>query len=512
MFFIPQGGQVNLAYLPHFVPFLLQRVLQTDRNALTDRERMVEMEQTRSTAQKALEINEDSNKFGTFAEIGAGQEVARWFFHVGRASGTVAKSISAYDMAVSDFLYGATDRYVSRSRLEAMLTTEFAQLQNRHSDRASEPHALFVFADTVTTQSLAHHRRGQGWMGIRFQNQPGEETSDIIIHAEMLDGETVQEQAAIGVLGVNLIYAAFYSNHDPTLVVHSLTDGLNRRRVDVDMIKFSGPAFAGIDNRLMSLQLVESQLTDAALFTAQGDVVQASEVLYGKPVLIERGSFRPITNVTLDMLVQAKKQIDAQLPPQGQPPVVVMEMTLNNLITEQKIDHQDFLARVDLLGALGMTVMVSNHTRFDGVTSYLRKSTPNWIGMVMGVPTLRELFDEKYYTDLPGGILEGFGKLFQGNVKLFIYPTRETAAAEVDTADLLDVLPRQRGLYKYLLERGSMEAIREFDAAQLHITPRDVLTRLQSGDPSWQTMVPPEVARLIRERRLFEESKNPARC
>ena len=474
------------------------------------RREWLKMEQTLSTAQKALEINVDLKKFGTFAEIGAGQEVARWFFHVGRAAGTVAKAISAYDMGVSDSLYGATDHYVSRSRLEAMLTTEFTQLQNRHSDPASEHKALFVFADTVATQSLAHHRCGQGWMGIRFQNQPGEEASDIIVHAEMLDGETVQEQEALGILGVNLIHAAFYCNHDSTLVVNSLMQGLNRRRVDVDMIKFSGPAFDGIDNRLMSLQLVESELTDAALFTAEGEVVQASEVLYGKPVVIERGSFRPITNVTLDMLARAQNQIGLQIPAQGQAPVVVMEMTLNNLITGRKIDHQDFLARVDLLGALGKTVMVSNYTRFDGVTAYLRKSTQSWIAMVMGVPTLREIFEDKYYTDLQGGILEGLGRLFQGNVKLFIYPTRETATGEVDTADLLDVQPRQRSLYRYLLENGCIEAIQDFDADQLHITPREVLARLQSNDSSWQSMVPPKVATLIQERGLFMNSNQSA--
>src|ERR1051325_2358067 len=203
------------------------------------------------------------------------------------------------------------------------------------------------------------------------------------------------------------------------------------------------------------------------------------------------------------MLVRAQKQIQLQGPPQGESPVVVMEMTLNNLITEQKIDHQDFLARVDLLGALGKTVMVSNYTRFDGVTTYLRKSTQSWIAMVMGVPMLREIFDEKYYTDLPGGILEGLGRLFQGAVKLFIYPTRETDAAEVDTADLLDVQQRQRSLYKHLLENDFIEAIQEFDADQLHITPKDVLTRLQSGDPSWQARGRPGVARLIRDRGLF---------
>ena len=464
------------------------------------------MEQTRSTAQKALEINVDLKKFGTFAEIGAGQEVARWFFHVGRASGTVAKSISAYDMALSDSLYGATNHYVSRARLEAMLSTEFTQLQSRQSGHAPQHNALFVFADTVTTQSMTRHRQGHGWMGIRFQNEPGEEASDIIIHIEMPGGETVQQQEAIGILGVNLMHAAFYCNCDAMVVIHSLMDDLNRRRVDVDMIKFSGPAFAGVDNRLMSLELVEEGLTDAVLFTAQGEVVQPSEVLYDRCVLIERGSFRPVTNVTLDMLVRAQKQLEICVPALEHAPVVLMEMTLSNLNTGQNIDHSDFLARVDLLGALGKLVMVSNYTRFDGVTSYLRKSTSGWIAMVIGVPTLREIFEAKYYADLRGGILEGLGRLIQGKVKLFVYPTRETASSDVDTADSLDVEAGQRSLYQYFLENGWIEPILEFDGSQLHISPREVLARLQTGDASWETMVPSKVARIVKERSLFPNS------
>jgi hypothetical protein len=461
----------------------------------------LKMEQALSTGQKALEINLDLKKFGTFAEIGAGQEVARWFFHVGRAAGTVAKSISAYDMAVSDSLYGKTDRYVSRARLEAMLATEFVALQKRQAGRAPQHDALFVFADTVTTRSASQHRLGQGWLGVRFQNHPGEEASEIIIHAALNDSESVLEQEALGILGVNLIHGAFYCECEPKVVIGSLMDGLSRSRIEVDMIRFSGPAFAKVDNRLMSLQLVESQLTDAALFTAAGEVVQPSEVLYGKPVLIERGSFCPITNLTLDMLVQAQKQLAAEAP------VLVLEMTLNNLSTERRVDPQDFLSRVDLLGALGMTVMVSNHTRFDEVTSYLRKSTQNCIAMAVGIPTLREIFMEEYYADLPGGILEGMGRLFQGNVKLLVYPTRESADGPVETVESLDVDPRQRSLYQYVLDRGGIEAIQQFDSTQLHIRPQEVLSKLQSGDPAWETMVPPEVAKLIRERHLFHDVK-----
>jgi hypothetical protein len=459
------------------------------------------MEQTLSTPQKALQINIDLKKFGTFAEIGAGQEVARWFFHVGRASGTVAKSISAYDMAISDELYGATGHYVSRARLEAMLAREFEQLLRRQPAKPTEPKAFFVFADTVATQSHTHG--GQGWMGIRFQDTPGSENSEIIIHFAMSDPETVNQQEAAGILGVNLIHAAFYYNHDPNLIVSSLMDGLGRRRIEVDMIKFSGPVFAAVDNRLMSLQLVEKALTDAAMFTAAGEVVQPSEVLYGKPVLIERGSFRPVTNVTLDMLVRARKVCAQEHAASGIEPVVLMEMTLNNLMSAQTIDHRDFLDRVDLLGTLGMMVMISNYTRFDAVTGYLRKSTQGLIAMVMGVPTLRETFDEKYYVDLPGGVLQGLGGLFQGAVRLLIYPTKDSPDGELSTADTIAVPERQKKLYEYLRENGSIEPIEEFDAAQLHITPGEVLRKLQANDPSWREMVPAQVADLIERRGLF---------
>ena len=459
------------------------------------------MEHTLSTPQKALQINVDLKKFGTFAEIGAGQETARWFFHVGRTSGTVAKSISAYDMAISDELYGATGHYVSRERLESMLTREFEQLLRRHAAKPGDPKALFVFADTVATQSHTHG--GQGWMGVRFQDVPGGETSEILIHFAMSDPETVNQQEAVGILGVNLIHAAFYFNHDSNLCVNALMDGLSRRRIEVDMIKFSGPAFAGVDNRLMSLQLVENSLTDAAMFTAAGEVVQASEVLYGKRVLIERGSFRPVTNVTLDMLDRAEQQLEQDSPGAGDERVVLMEMTLSNLMSAQTINHQDFLDRVDLLGALGKTVLISNYTRFASVTGYLRKSTKNWIAMVMGVPTLAELFEKKYYEDLAGGILQGCGDLFQGPFKLLIYPTKNSASGTISTVDSIPVPAGQEKLYEYLREAGLIEPIREFDEAQLHITPADVLQKLQAGDPAWREMVPPQVAAMIEQRGLF---------
>lgn len=457
--------------------------------------------ETISTQEKALRINLDPEKFGAFAEIGAGQEVVRWFFHVGQASQTVAKSISAYDMVISDDLYGHTDYYVSRGRLEAMLNREWGLLLDRLDSVRGDRSSFFVFADTVATRSRSRHRDGHGWLGVRFQTGPRELYSEIIIHTDFVDIAPASEQEALGILGVNLIYSAFYLHDTPQRAMTTLMDGLSRYRVEIDMIKFSGPAFANIDNRLMSLQLVELGLTDAAMFTADGEVVQPGEVLYKKPVLMERGSFRPVTNIALDMLERALGCF-RRVPELKDEPVIVMEMTLSNLMSNRVVDHRDFLARVDVLGALGKVVMVSNYTRFDRVTTYLRQYTPNWIGMVMGVPTLRALFDESFYTELDGGILEGLGRLFRGHVRLYIYPAL-TAAGQIETSAGLRLAPGLQHLFAYLKEKGAIDPIEGFDVSQLHVFPKDVLAAIQAGRSGWEQFVPSVVADLIRSRALF---------
>jgi len=361
-----------------------------------------------SAQEKALKINLDAARHGTFAEIGAGQEVARWFFQAGKAASTVAKTVSAYDKSVSDALYGATSRFVCRARLESMLDCEYRQLLDQLDTSRGDRTAFFAFADTVATHGSSRTSAGgHGWLGIRFQDRPKAEASEVIIHIEMLEAFTSRQQEAVGRLGVNLIYAAHTFLKDPAAFMKSLMDGLDRRRIEIDLIKFSGPSFSGVDNRLMSLQLLEMGFTDAAMFLANGDVVQPSEVLYNRPVLIERGSFRPVTNVTVSMLDDALAQLRRECDPASGEPSVLMEMTLNNLMSGPVIDHQDFLARADILGALDKTVMISNYTRFDCVTTYLRQYTQNWIGMVVGVPTLRAIFEEKYYEELPGGMMEG---------------------------------------------------------------------------------------------------------
>ena len=459
-------------------------------------------EETGTTRQKALKINLDARKFGTFAEIGAGQEVVRWFFHAGKAAGTIAKTISAYDMAISDGIYGPTQHYVSRQRLEAMLDHEFKRLIEQLGPTRGGRTAFFVFADTSATQTHSRRVAGHSWLGVRFQTEPGGQPSEIILHAEMLDPVTVQQQEALGIAGVNLIYGAFYYTDDVNQLIKSLMEDLSRRRIEMDMIKFSGPAFQKTDNRLMSLQLVEQGHTDAVMFAEDGEVVQPAEVLYNRPIMIERGSFRPVTNVTLDMLDRAVRQLQKDAGPLENL-TAIMEMTLNNLMCEHAVDHQDFLARADILSALGKMVIISNYTRFDMVTSYLRQYTKNWIGMPIGIPTLREIFDEKYYADLEGGILEGLGRLFQGKVRLFIYPTRDTGAPGLITAQDMEVNPALTHLYQHLAGNRCIDEVRDFDPAELHVTPGAVLAAIQSGDANWEKLVPAPAAEVIKRERLF---------
>ncbi len=346
------------------------------------------MPEALNTRQKALALNLDAKTYGTIAEIGAGQEVARWFFSVGGAAGTVAKTISAYDMAVSDALYGSTSRYVSRQRLEAMLEHEFVKLRDGLEPVRGDAKCFFAFADTVTTGSYRHPGPGRGWLGVRFQTRPHEEPSEVIVHAHLRDSTAARQQEALGVLGVNLIHGAFYLRQDPADLIAALLDELSRERVEIDMIKFSGPAFPGIDNRLMSLQLVERALTDAAMFTASGEVVQPSEVLHKKPILVERGSFRPATKLTLDLLERAREQFLQEPSARGQQPVVLAEMTLRSLIPEPDIGHPDFLARTDVLRALGFDVLVSRFGPYYQLVEYLAGYTDGLIGLAVGLPDL----------------------------------------------------------------------------------------------------------------------------
>ena len=453
--------------------------------------------------QKALRINFDSSVYGTFAEIGAGQEVARWFFQVGGAAGTVAKTISAYDMAVSDAIYGQTKRYVSRQRLEDMLAYEYGLLLERLGVPRGEKSAFFVFADTVATRSYLRREDGSGWLGVRFQTAPRTEPSEIIIHVITRDTERAREQEALGIIGVNLLYGAVYQHGAPAELIASLMDHLVRERIEINMIKFSGPAFARVDNRLMSLQLVERGFTDAAMFTAEGEVVQPAEVLYKRPILVERGRFRPVTLLTLDLLERALAQFKSEPEHQSEPPVVLMEMTLHDLRSQAAIDPQDFLARADLLRALGQTVLISNHGPYYQLAEHLSRYTQKRIGIALGIPALQGIMDERCYTDLPGRTLEAVGRLFTHNVRVYLYPSLNPASNELITAETLSVAPHLRYLYAHLLQNRHVEPIRSYTPEYFSIDANHVLQQIQSHDAAWERLVPPAIVETIKRNRLF---------
>ena len=456
------------------------------------------------THHKALKINLDPRWYGTLAEIGAGQEVVRWFFRVGAAAGTVAKSISAYDMIVSDAIYGGGDRYVSRSRLQAMLDRELHLNVERLSDKRGDSTAFFAFADTVVARSFKGGNECHGWMWVKFQSRPRDEPSQILIHVRMLDAEAALQQEALGVVGVNLLYGAFFLHHEPDLLVESLLDKLTVGRIEIDVIEFKGIEFRAVDNRLISLKLVQLGLSGAAMFGAKGEVLQPSEVLYKKAVMVERGSFRPPTHVNLDMLHCAMEKFQLDPAVKGKEVLPIFELTMRNLLNGgSDVDRRDFLARADVLAACGMTVLISDYFEYYRLAAYLAWRTKERIGIVMGAPSLIELFEEKYYTQLPGGILESFGRLFKNDLKLFVYPLQKSPDEPLTTVHNLEVAPELKKLYGYLADRGSFVALDNFNPAYLSIFSRDALKRIAAGDESWKEMVPEAVAEVIQKRRFF---------
>jgi hypothetical protein len=457
--------------------------------------------------QKALAINLDRRRYGTFAEIGAGQEVVRWFFRAGGAAGTIAKSISAYDMTVSDAIYGRGERYVCRQRLERMLEHEHRLNLERLRERRGNTTAFFVFADTVKAASYSGSSECHGWMGVRFQSHPRDDDSQIIVHVNMLDREKEAQQEALGIVGVNLVYGASFLFHEPEQLVESLLDSLTTARIEIDMIEFSGIEFRHVDNRLMSLKLVQLGLTGAAMFAADGTVLQPSEVLYKKPVLVERGSFRPVTHVNVDMLESAREKFSREPGIDGGAVVALMEITMRNLITTTAsgtVDVHDFLARADVLAACGTTVLISDYFEYYRLAAYLARHTKGKIGVVMGAGSLAELFDEQFYAALAGGILESFGRLFKNDLKLFIYPFLDQATGELTTVRNLAIAPGLRKLYEYLVDRGCIEQLESYHPEYLTIFSREVLRLIKACDPSWEAMVPAGVAEVIKHSGFFD--------
>lgn len=462
------------------------------------------IEQIPSIKDKALRINLNENIYGTFAEIGAGQETVRHFFRTGGSSGTIAKAMSAYDKDFSDAVYGSEEdgRYVTEARLKKMLSHEVRLIEERLTREKHPSKFFFSFANTVATIDFAKQFKGHGWVGIKYQVEPDEDYNEIILHIRFKETDARLQQETLGILGVNLIYGAYYKYNDPKKLLRYLYDHLDKDQLEIDTINFSGPRFADVDNRLMSLQLVKNGMTDAVMFGPDGNNILPAAILYKKNILALRGSFRPVTQVNMDMYEKSLKIFTEENKVDVANTLVIFEITLSNLRSDGEIDERDFMDRAELLCSLGQTVMISNFQEYYKVVEYFSNYTKARMGLAMGVNNLVDIFDEKYYRHLSGGILEAFGKLFYRDLKVYLFPMKDENGVVINSENL-KVHPRMKELYKFFKFNGKVIDITEFDEDHLDIFSREVLKMINKGKAGWEEMLPVGIAELIKDNNLF---------
>ena len=459
-----------------------------------------------SLKDKALRINLNENIYGTFAEIGAGQETVRQFFRAGGASGTIAKAMSAYDKSFSDAIYGneKNQRYVTEDRLKKMLSHEVKLIEDRLSRDEYPNKMFFSYANTVATIDFAKRFKGHGWVGIKYQiDSEQEEYNEITLHIRFKETDARLQQETLGKLGTNLIYGAYYKYNQPKKLLRYLYDHIDKDQLEIDTINFSGPDFKDVDNRLMSLQLLKNGMTDAVMFSPNGNNVLPARVLYKKNILAFRGSFRPVTKVNMDMYEKSYEMFINENKVQKEKTQVVFEITLSNLrASGGEIDEQDFMDRARLLCSLGQTVLISNFQEYYKLVEYFNLYSKNRMGLAMGINNLIDIFDEKYYRHLSGGILEAFGKLFYKDLKVYLYPMLNENKT-MTTSDDLKVHPRMKELYKYFKFNGKLVDIKNYDPEILNIFSRTVLKMISKDEEGWEEMLPEGVADIIKEQKLF---------
>ncbi len=465
-----------------------------------------DFESAPSIKDKSLRINLNENIYGTFAEIGAGQETVRNFFRAGGSSGTIAKTMSAYDKEFSDAIYGIEDdrRYVTESRLQKMLDHETNLIEKRIS-RSKHPNKLFfTYANTVATIDFAKRYKGHGWVGIKYQLKPKTEYNKIVLHIRFKENDATLQQNTLGTLGTNLIYAAYYAHNNPKQILKELYDHLHKDQIEIDTINFSGPVFDNVDNRLMSLQLVKNGMTEAVMFSPDGNNILPAKALYKKNILAMRGSFRPVTKVNMDIYQTALELFKKERKVKEENIQPVFEITLSNLRSEGEINEEDFMDRAKLLCALGHTVMISNFQRYYKLVEYFSNYTKERMGLAMGVNNLIDVFDEKYYRHLSGGILEAFGKLFFKDLRVYLYPYKNPQTGEITNSDNLKVHPRMKELYKFFKHNGRVVDIENYDEDILSYFSREILQKISNGEEGWEDAVPEKTAQMIKEQELFQ--------
>ncbi|WP_277111245.1 TonB-dependent receptor [Chryseobacterium taklimakanense] len=466
---------------------------------------MSEIKQFLTPKQKALAINLDHNIYGTFAEIGAGQETVRHFFRAGGASNTIAKAMSAYDKDYSNSIYGKEEknRFVTQNRLKKMLKHEIKLIDERLDNTETPNRRFFSYANTVTTINYHKTFKGHGWVGIMFQHAPNGEYSEILIHVRFRENEASLQQETLGSLGVNLIYGAFNLYDNPRELIKSLYDDISVDKIEIDTIHFEGPAFPYVDNRLMSLQLVKKGMTDAVIFNSEGKNMLPADILYKKDVFAVRGSFRPVTLVNTDMFEQGLKMFLKDTEGKLEDTVIIFEITTFNLRATGKIDERDFLDRVDVLAKLGYTVMISNFAEYYRLAEYFTTYNIRYFGVAMGVNNLQMVFDEEYYKHLSGGILEAFGKFFRKDMRVYLYPYKDPETHELLTSKNLKVNDNVKELYKYFIANRRIVDIVDYNPDFSEIYSREVLAKIAKHETGWENQLPEGVAEMIKERGLF---------
>ena len=466
------------------------------------------VEEVKTTFTKAREINLNPTFYGTFAEIGAGQEVASNFFKAGYASGTIAKTISAYDMQFSDNLYGKSKLYVSYERLESILDKEYKILYRTLPNRQGKT-CFFVFASTAKTSNYKTGQNGHAWLGIRFLHIPtASEYSECIIHLNSKEVNTFRQREAIGTTGVNLIYASLKGWHDPDRIIKTLRENVPQKELlEIDSMRLTGPAFAHYDNRLITLRLVQESLTPIAMFNPQGHVVQCTEDLYKKNILILRGVFRPFTNVHKNMLNSAKEKFIAELNDDKE---TVRQIAEINVQTGNELDitnEKDFLDRVKILCKLNYHVIVSSFKEHYKLVSYLSQSAEHKeVRITLGTPTLSHIFNAIHYNQVEGGILEALGRLFNRKLKLYIYPYKYDNGTIETTKTFTPKDKTIKGLFEYLIQNNKIIDIPHLnESITLDIQSDEILNKIKDkNSQEWEKYLPDIVVEEIKSKHLFE--------
>lgn len=470
-------------------------------NALMATQPISKPQQT--TLNKAIEVNRDSSIYGTFAEIGAGQEVARHFFQAGQASQTVAKTISAYDMVYSDEIYGkeSNGRYVCESRLDKMLDKEYKLLLRRLETLRGDRTKFFAYSNTVTTGDQ-NKRYCHGWMGIRFQSKFGGEPNDIVLHVRMLDKYRLQQQETLGILGANLVWSAFFATQDPKDLLPALVANIRQGQVGIDMIRCSGPDLKHFNNHILNLELVKRNLTEAVMFGPTGEILNIGDTLFGRPILIDRGEFRPVTNTHQQLIEKGISQFPKNFP-KAKDPLVLFEITMQNLMDEGELDEADFLNRIETLNALGRHVLVSNFFLFYRLKRFLRQSTKEPVAILLQARHLHQIFDESHYRDLEGGLIEGMAKLLNTDTRLYVCP--QTKDGQCLLAENFAPAAPLKLVFDYFRSQNWITDLGNCEDLEEVVHSDEIRALIAKGDPAWEKHVPSAAAKIIKAKGLFKK-------